>query len=706
MSKLHLPLIALLGFFVVAACDDEQHPTAAGSHANSALAAAAAPASVQVSVSDHHTCALGTDGAIRCFGWNEYGQAPVLRRAESGTYIQVSAADWHTCALRSDGPVECWGAVFPHSWEADEIVFQGKYIQVSTRPGATCLLNEVGTTGCSGEWDWSEEMAAGSGYAKLGEPAGCGLRTDGQVSCRYVYEWWDDSYGLGEWVYSTVEWRKAAPTGTYIQISGLCALRSTGEVDCWNNRGGGQSTTRASTGKFTQYSRGCGLRDDGVVECGTVTHTASTGLFTQISAGGGHACGLRNDGVIECWGDNTYGEAPGIGLSGPAPPRAPSNLFADVVSDTQADLSWTDRSINETSFTVERNSRYHHWDDGGPWVRIATLAANTTTFSDTTASTSSMYEYRVAACIQVACSQGAVFGPVELRYRSLSPAGVIATPDSSAGINVAWTDSSRAATSFRVMRIVRNEGTTQSWDLATTVGPGEVTRYEDRTAVAGTTYRYAVVACSSNGCSPWTRAPDVVAPGRPAAATNVTALAVSATRIDLSWTDASSDETRFILTRRFRNTDGSWSAWAHAATLAANATSYSNTGLAPGSYQHRVRACHVACSAYAATRETATLPAPPTTAGAAAVSSTTIQLTWTDASANETYFLLARRVRDANGTWSGFQPVPGARPVANSTTYADASAAPGTSYQYRVRACNTSGCSLPALTPVATTPGS
>ncbi|MGE5124209.1 MAG: fibronectin type III domain-containing protein, partial [Acidobacteriaceae bacterium] len=70
---------------------------------------------------------------------------------------------------------------------------------------------------------------------------------------------------------------------------------------------------------------------------------------------------------------------------------APSNLAANIVSATQVDLSWTDNAINETGFVVERA------DNGGAFALIATLPADSVTYSDMTAAAPNSYDYRVAA---------------------------------------------------------------------------------------------------------------------------------------------------------------------------------------------------------------------------------------------------------------------------------------------------------------------
>lgn len=73
----------------------------------------------------------------------------------------------------------------------------------------------------------------------------------------------------------------------------------------------------------------------------------------------------------------------------------------------------------------------------------------------------------------------------------------------------------------------------------------------------------------------------------PAPPSNLAATAVSSTRIDLAWTDNSSNETGFRIERK----TGAAGAWGEIATAGPGATSYASTGLAPSTnYVYRVRA--------------------------------------------------------------------------------------------------------------------
>src|SRR5439155_2954727 len=73
-----------------------------------------------------------------------------------------------------------------------------------------------------------------------------------------------------------------------------------------------------------------------------------------------------------------------------------------------------------------------------------------------------------------------------------------------------------------------------------------------------------------------------------AAPSNLVATAVSATSVNLTWSDNSSNEDNFVVERSSDQTN--WST----VTLPANSFSYSDTGLNPGVYYYRVKATKTA----------------------------------------------------------------------------------------------------------------
>ena len=72
--------------------------------------------------------------------------------------------------------------------------------------------------------------------------------------------------------------------------------------------------------------------------------------------------------------------------------QPPFDLTATTVSTSGIDLSWRDRSTNETGFRVERRPA-----EGNAWIQIGTVAAEATTFSSRGLFPGDTYRYRVQA---------------------------------------------------------------------------------------------------------------------------------------------------------------------------------------------------------------------------------------------------------------------------------------------------------------------
>jgi C1A family cysteine protease len=186
----------------------------------------------------------------------------------------------------------------------------------------------------------------------------------------------------------------------------------------------------------------------------------------------------------------------------------------------------------------------------------------------------------------------------------------------------------------------------------------------------------------------------------PAAPTNLAANAISHNQINLTWTDNADNETGFKIER---SPDGA--SWQQIATTAANATAYSDTGLAASTaYYYQVRATNgVGDSAYSniATATTLAPPAPPaapTGLAATAVSHSQINLAWTDNATDEAGFKIERCTGVGCSSFAQIATV-----GANVTSYSNTGLAASTSYSYRVRATNEGGDSDYSNTATAVT---
>jgi hypothetical protein len=161
------------------------------------------------------------------------------------------------------------------------------------------------------------------------------------------------------------------------------------------------------------------------------------------------------------------------------------------------------------------------------------------------------------------------------------PTGLAGSASSSSGIDLNWTDNSTNETGFK---IDRKTGASGAYSQVTTVGAETVT-YSDSGLSEGKTYYYRVSAYNAEGDSPESdEAFAVTILGAPG---GLTATAVSNSQINLNWTDNSGAESEFLISRA----GVSGGPYAEIATVSANATSYSDTGLTFGStYYYRIQA--------------------------------------------------------------------------------------------------------------------
>jgi transcriptional regulator CtsR len=288
------------------------------------------------------------------------------------------------------------------------------------------------------------------------------------------------------------------------------------------------------------------------------------------------------------------------------PPNAPSNLVATPSSSSQINLTWQDNSSDETGFKIERKT------GSGSYSQIATVGAGVTSYSNTLLSASTIYYYRVRAYNTAGNSaysneaSATTLPPPPPAPTLKSPASASTVPNLTPRLE--WNASSGAvsygiqiSTSSSFANLVVNE--TGITNLYYDIAPG-ILKWN-------TTYYWRVNARNSFGStSSWSTSryfKTAVGPP-PNAPSDLIANTISSSQINLTWQDNSSDETGFKIERKTGT--GSYS---QIATVGANVTSYSNTGLtASTTYYYRVRAYSVAGnSGYSNEASAATLPPPP-----------------------------------------------------------------------------------------------
>lgn len=181
----------------------------------------------------------------------------------------------------------------------------------------------------------------------------------------------------------------------------------------------------------------------------------------------------------------------------------------------------------------------------------------------------------------------------------------------------------------------------------------------------------------------------VTPPTPPAAPTGLQLTSVSSTRIDLSWTDNSNNESGFQIERA----PGGSSSFVLIATTISNTTSYQDHGLTPSTpYTYRVRAVGSGGqSTYCASQTASTLappatpPAAPSNLVASDTTASTTYLTWQDNSTNEAGFNIYMQPGGTT-TWTHLGAV--GENVRNVTI---TDLLGNTSYKFRVTAYNAVG---------------
>jgi len=283
----------------------------------------------ELSTGGNHNCALMSTGGVTCWGSNTYGElgdgtttdrsAPVGVTGLTSGVAAISTGGGRSCAVMTNGDVKCWGNNYFGSLgdgttaerhtpvyvyglgAAVSAVSIGYYhaCALTTSGGVKCWgrnkYGEVGD-GTTNERDIPVDvtgLTSGVTAISAGSAFSCALMSTGGVKC-----WGDNQYGV---LADGTKTERHTPVDipgltsgvTAIVAAGsyVCALTTSGGVKCWGTNFNGAIGDGTTTDRYAP-----------------VDVTGLTSGVSAISANYLHTCALTTSGGVKCWGSNVYGE--------------------------------------------------------------------------------------------------------------------------------------------------------------------------------------------------------------------------------------------------------------------------------------------------------------------------------------------------------------------------------------------------------------
>lgn len=216
----------------------------------------------QIESGSNHTCALFSDGRVKCWGAIDGDERdPFIRTAEEAPFlklsniVKISSGGGMSCSLSASQEMLCWGEILGKRYRVEDKYDDQGVQDMSVGARHWCFVNQSKELECKGS------------------------ATDGELGFRIGTD--VDSVNIGE--------IKQLSLGLHY----TCALLQSGKVKCWGLNRLGQLGLGHDQSVFDAES------DEALLPISDVV---------QIATGTGHTCAYFKNFQLKCWGSNSNGQ--------------------------------------------------------------------------------------------------------------------------------------------------------------------------------------------------------------------------------------------------------------------------------------------------------------------------------------------------------------------------------------------------------------
>ena len=270
-----------------------------------------------------------------------------------------------------------------------------------------------------------------------------------------------------------------------------------------------------------------------------------------------------------------------------------------------------------------------------------------------------------------------------------APSNLVGAAQDGPQVQLTWNTNSTTGTGFTIERATDAAFTQNVTNFSAPATSGSTATYTDTTVVADNTYFYRVQALNASVSTAFSNVVTENIPAPPATPSNGHATLITATTVDLAWTNNATNADEYKI---FREIVGG--TFTQIATLPGNATTYDDSNLTPGTnYDYHIEAWNISGAADRTGADLYTVSAAITSLSATA-SPGQVGLTWTapPGAPDMTYNVY-------RGTSPGGEA---ATPVATgltATSFTDTTLTAGATYYYEVTSVDPQSLATPSVAP-------